>query len=336
MLCLRTVVLALAAVAGNAAQHVNEIKIMPGHDKPESYSLRLPSTYLSADDLPEEFSWAEVDGVSYLTKNLNQHIPQYCGSCWAHGAMSAFADRIKIARGGQGIDINLSIQWILNCGSDVAGSCYGGSGSGTYQLVKDTGYVPYDTCQPYLACSSDSAEGFCGSVDTTCSAINTCRTCSTFGVDCAAIDVFPNASIAEYGTISGEEDMLAEIYARGPIACSIDATPIHDYTGGIAEDTADTSTNHIVSIYGWGVENGTKYWHVRNSWGEYWGEAGHFRVRRGEDDLGLEKNCAWATVDAFTLVNVPCYEDGSECVTTTRVQDPASDIASFRRGRGLE
>ena len=43
--------------------------------------------------LPAEFNW---NGL--LTKNLNQHIPQYCGSCWAHGTISSFADRIKIAR----------------------------------------------------------------------------------------------------------------------------------------------------------------------------------------------------------------------------------------------
>jgi len=50
-----------------------------------------------------------------------QHLPQYCGSCWAHGALSSLADRIKIARLGQGDDINLAIQFILNCGGKFAG-----------------------------------------------------------------------------------------------------------------------------------------------------------------------------------------------------------------------
>ena len=96
-------------------------------------------------DLPVEWNWNDVNGTSCLTKQLNQHIPQYCGSCWAHAALSSLADRIKIARNCAAEDINLSIQFVLNCGGDVAGSCHGGSVTGAYQFIHEFGSVPFDT-----------------------------------------------------------------------------------------------------------------------------------------------------------------------------------------------
>jgi len=108
---------------------------------------------------------------------FNNH--KYCGSCWAHSSMSALADRIKIARLLQGdsytTDINLSIQFLLNCGP---GSCHGGSALHAYQFIKEFGYVPFDTCQNYLACSEESLEGFCPFADTKCNEMSICKTCS--------------------------------------------------------------------------------------------------------------------------------------------------------------
>ena len=50
--------------------------------------------------------------------------------------MSALADRIQIASGKKRMqDVNLAIQFILNCGTEVAGSCHGGSHTGAYQFV---------------------------------------------------------------------------------------------------------------------------------------------------------------------------------------------------------
>ena len=142
--------LSLAAVLGSSqaqssATYINEIQIMEGHQKRSQIKSPLPHTYLDKHDLPDNFSWDNVDGKSYLTKMLNQHIPHYCGSCWAHGAISALQDRIKIARGGVGHDINLSIQFILNCGAETAGSCHGGYHTGVYELIHQKGYIPYET-----------------------------------------------------------------------------------------------------------------------------------------------------------------------------------------------
>jgi cathepsin X len=212
---------------------------------------------------------------------LNQHIPQYCGSCWAHAALSSLADRIKISREAQGDDINLSIQWVLNCGQNVAGSCRGGQPSGTYQFIKHIGHVPFDTCQPYIACSSDSDEGFCPHVDTQCSPLNTCRTCTSFlgrfDLRCDEVDIFPNATVAEYGQIRNQDvdTIRAEIFARGPVVATVAGKPLGDYQGGIFNDVhASRARTHAVSIVGWGKDKdtGEKFWIVRNSWGEYWGE----------------------------------------------------------------
>ena len=45
------------------------------------------------NDLPTHVFWGDVDGVNYLTETRNQHIPQYCGSCWAHAAAAVFGSR---------------------------------------------------------------------------------------------------------------------------------------------------------------------------------------------------------------------------------------------------
>jgi len=280
------------------------------HESPKKWGV---------EDVPDELNWCNKDGVNYCTRSRNQHIPQYCGSCWAHGSVSALGDRIKIARKAQGPDIDLSVQHILNCGN--VGSCHGGSVPGPYQWLKKISEqgqgISYETSNPYLACSSESQEGICPHADFTCSDINVARTCSTFPPQgkCVAIKQYPNASISSYGSISGAADMQKEIAARGPIACGIDAQPILNYTTGIATDEG-SFVDHVISVVGWGKDDTEgSYWIVRNSWGEYWGEMGYVRVKFGA--LKVEDQCAWAELSTFTAPEnnnqVHCYEGGENC-----------------------
>ena len=82
---------------------------------------------------------------------------------------------------------------------------------------------------------------------------------------------------------------MNEIFQRGPISCVVAVPPkLLNYTGGIfIDDTGSKGLDHDIAVTGWGVENGTKYWIVRNSWGSYWGEGGNFRLIRGIDNLGI-------------------------------------------------
>ena len=103
-----------------------------------------------------------------------------------------------------------------------------------------------------------------------------CDTFAGMGGACTEIDMFPNATVAEYGLIDDGDihKIMAEIYARGPVAAVINAEPIVDYSGGVFKDkSASTDTNHIVSIVGWDrTSKKHPHWIIRNSWGQYWGE----------------------------------------------------------------
>jgi len=118
--------------------------------------------------------------------------------------------------------------------------------------------------------------------------------------------------------------MLQEIYQRGPIACGI-AVPdaLESYTGGIFNDTTgDMDIVHDISVVGYGVEDGTKYWVVRNSWGSSWGESGFFRVVRGINNIAIESDCSWATpTDTWTNPWIHHTTDDEK-------NDPRNDVSN--------
>ena len=95
--------------------------------------------------------------------------------------------------------------------------------------------------------------------------------------------------VAAYGKIEGcgPEAMMNEIHERGPIVCSIaaDSPFSYGYRSGVYRGGNSSAIDHNVEVVGWGEEDGVPFWHVRNSWGTFWGEMGFFRIERGTNLL---------------------------------------------------
>lgn len=262
------------------------------HNKNFRPHVKTPLQSLPKDQLPANFFWGNVNGTNFLTYQRNQHIPIYCGSCWAFSATSALSDRIKIARKAQFPDVNLSPQVLISCELPDEG-CHGGDARTAYEWIHNNN-ITDETCSPYQAYGHDNGIG--------CTAEIKCKNCLP-GKGCWAQERAKIYGVNEYGDVVGEEDMINEIYQRGPITCAIAVTQeLINYTGGIFEDkTGRKDLDHDISVVGWGEENGVKYWIIRNSWGSYWGEKGNFRLVRGKDNLGIESTCSWATpTDTWT------------------------------------
>ena len=305
--------------------------------------------------LPKTFSWRRIAGYgSMLVASMNQHVPKYCGACFAFASFHALADRVKIARylalrsGGDafdGPDLVAAIQVMLNCGGDdegwgVAGSCAtGGSSAGVYRWVERFGGVPAAGCFPYLAtdglgCAPDTICRNCmpsnedGS-ETECWAVpgDAPLDAACCGDDTCAVSPYPRIAVAAYGKLPGAFDvgaaaaaeaMRAEIARAGPITCNVDATTYLRYRAGLVPaspvgDRRANDTDHVIEVVGWGESDELgAYWEIRNSWGEYWGDNGFAKVRRGVNDGLIEAHCTWVHPGGWGVPNSPTWQDNAD------------------------
>ena len=123
----------------------------------------------------------------------------------------------------------------------------------------------------------------------------TCHTCppaeATFS---SCVDVPANNQVALRMAVSGQPVV---------VAIEADTRYFQSYAGGILTDSllCGTDLDHAVEIVGYGEENGIKYWTVRNSWGDEWGEKGYVRIQRSDstEDAGV---CGIAVEPSFIQV----------------------------------
>ena len=91
-------------------------------------------------------------------------------------------------------------------------------------------------------------------------------------------------------SLKSEEQMMEEISTNGPVTAAF--TVYEDftaYTSGVYQHkTGRQLGGHAIEIVGYGVERGVKFWKVKNSWNDSWGDGGFFKILRGENECGIE------------------------------------------------
>jgi len=215
-------------------------------------------------DLPESFDWREKGAVTDV-KNQGQ-----CGSCWAFATIANIEGANFVQTKNL---VSLSEQELVDC-DKVDQGCNGGLPSNALQYLQDHG----------LGEEAETDYSYTGR-DGQCSA------------EKSAEKVF----VKEWKVVDGtdEDQLAAALIQHGPLAIGINATPMQWYMGGVSNPfnflCNKKMLDHGVTIVGFGVEGSKKYWIIKNSWGEHWGEKGYYRIIRGEGKCGMNTNVATAT-----------------------------------------
>lgn len=233
-----------------------------------------------------------------------------CGCCWAFGSTESFNDRLCITHN---VTALLSVEDTCSCctGGGSSSGCDGGFTEDAFNWFSTVGVVTggdYQdigkgtSCLPFQLESCDHHEG---GPYTPCP--NVCP-----GGDCPTPACKASCSEAKYPTafgkdkhfakaeyaVSGVDKIMTDIMTNGPVSASF--TVYSDFltykTGVYTQQSGSVLGGHAVKIYGWGVEAGTPYWLVANSWNVYWGDFGSFKIIRGKDECGIEDDIVTGSV----------------------------------------
>jgi hypothetical protein len=235
-------------------------------------------------DIPDNFdsrdNWKNCPTIGWIRDQ------SACGTCWAFGAAEAISDRYCTY--GVNGKLNISAADIgFCCGFQCGDGCNGGYPASAWDYWVSDGVVssdcykyPFPSCDHHVPNSknpcpsqeypSPDCPSFCDDGKTKLSMVK------HFGADS--------------WNVEGEQDIMKEIFEHGPVET---AFSVYDdfptYKSGIyVRHSNNFLGGHAVKFLGWGVQDGTKYWIVANSWNPNWGDKGTFKIIRGNNECGIE------------------------------------------------
>jgi cathepsin B len=230
-----------------------------------------------------------------------------CGCCWAFAGAEAASDRLCIATQGK-VALPLSAQETCFCASD--NGCNGGYVEDPWNYISqvglttggqynNTGALGGGYCSafslphchhhgpqgndPYPAentpgCPSQTSPQCPNKCDSGAQAPHNNFQSDRYTFDGQTVSYSSPAAIQTAIMNQGPVEAAFTVYAD-----------FANYVSGVYSHVSGSMEGgHAIRIVGWGTDSGVDYWKVANSWNPYWGENGYFRIKRGNDECGIE------------------------------------------------
>jgi len=93
---------------------------------------------------------------------------------------------------------------------------------------------------------------------------------------------------------------------------------------------------HALTVIGYGTQSGSKYWHVQNSWGVYWGSNGFAKFLRGANLAGIEEAAFVVRAWAKGSSEPPCMDSASSSISSGQGEIPCSEVKGGNYGNLCE
>nr|BAN41206.1 cysteine proteinase 3 precursor, putative [Entamoeba invadens] len=254
------------SVDGPFAAHTNaeyQAMLKPIHYEPFTGKSEVPKS------VPESVDWRAQGKVPAVRDQAQ------CGSCYTFSALASVENRLLIA-GSKRFTVDtmdLSEQQLVDCSTSVGNNgCSGGSLVMTFRYIKTNGIMA-ESDYKYTA------------TETTCAYDKTKVVAHISG----------QKSIAQ-----GDEAALTAAAVEGVVSVAIDASraSFQLYKKGVYDEAKCSSTqlDHGVAVVGYGVQDGSDYYIVRNSWGASWGLDGYILMSRNKNNqCGIATGAVYPT-----------------------------------------
>ncbi|CAB3232442.1 unnamed protein product [Arctia plantaginis] len=231
----------------------------PNNGLPFPYSESLIRS--ESDKVPTEYDWRLFGAVSPVKDQ------SVCGSCWSFGSTGAVEGALFLHNGNT--LVRLSEQALVDCSWGFGNNgCDGGEDFRSYQWIMKHGIPSDEEYGGYLG-----QDGYCHIDNVTA---------------VTKIKGWVNV------TTNNENALRLAIFKHGPISVAIDAAhkSFSFYSNGVYYEpqchNKIDELDHAVLAVGYGILKGQKYWLVKNSWSNMWGNDGYVLMSTKDNNCGVQ------------------------------------------------